>query len=121
MYSDKKKLKDLILENKIKFPFVCSFCLDNEPDQEKPQTSDIYIEGKKTVHYVQFKVVDPYDEDLSTLESYDEAASERGMFAGEELLLPQEYPGKIRHVQKPGRMSRYVSIAQVYKSTTNNL
>ena len=73
----------------------------------------IYIECKKMVQYVHIKVLDVHNEEEASMKHGSDFIYERGIYLGEEYLIPLKYPGKLKFEYRPGRRTRYGSIAQV--------
>lgn len=75
----------------------------------------IYLECIKKLQFVHIKVLDVLDEEEATKLHGSDFIYERGIYLGEEFLIPFKYPGTLKFEHRPGRRTRYASIAQVAK------
>lgn len=108
-----------LLDDKNDFPVVVKTCGSTVPykDQEEstrlPQDTDIMLEKKICVQYAHIRVLPLHDKDRLMKDKGEDYVMEHENFENEELLLPLNYPGKLKIIPRPGTRMRYGSIAQV--------
>lgn len=83
--------------------------------KDLPENAEILLEKPRWLQYVLVRILDFFDKDKIMKEKGKEFVKERSAYVGKEFLIPVCYPGHFKLVNKPGRLSRYVSVGQIIK------
>ncbi|WAR23715.1 hypothetical protein MAR_037384 [Mya arenaria] len=82
---------------------------------------ELLITGRQTVELGRVRVLDVLDEEAARKAHNDDFVAERGMFVGEEYLLPIKVPCKLKFVQRPGKRRRYATVSQLIEDMPRRL
>ena len=74
---------------------------------------EILVEGVRSIAYARIRVLDVHDEKEAQKAHYDDFVAERQMFLDQVYLMPMNVPLKLKLVTRPGKSTKYISIAQV--------
>ncbi|KAH3695260.1 uncharacterized protein LOC127862209 [Dreissena polymorpha] len=74
---------------------------------------EIMVEGVRSIAYARIRVLDVHNEKEAQKAHNDDFVAERQMFLDQVYLMPMHVPLKLKLVTRPGKSTKYASIAQV--------
>ncbi|XP_052236397.1 uncharacterized protein LOC127848136 isoform X3 [Dreissena polymorpha] len=82
---------------------------------------EILVEGVRSISYARIRVLDVHNEKEAQKAHYDDFVAERQMFLDQVYLMPMHVPLKLKLVTRPGKSTKYTSIAQVIEDMPTKL
>ncbi|XP_052257009.1 uncharacterized protein LOC127862090 isoform X2 [Dreissena polymorpha] len=82
---------------------------------------EILVEGVRSIAYARIRVLDVHNEKEAQKAHYDDFVAERQMFLDQVYLMPMNVPLTLKLVTRPGKSTKYTSIAQVIEDMPTKL